>query len=158
MVADPDPAKAALLQPTLRDLERLGVPHALFINKMDQARGEVSELLQALAPVSSVPLVARQIPMLDGEQVSGFIDLALERAFVYRPGEPMVEIPEALREQETEARFHMMELRRDTIRHFGGRYRHTLVRGHDGALKIQLQRVDLFNAQAPFDYVIQIWV
>jgi len=56
------------------------------------------------------------------------------------------------------SRFHMMELRRDTIRHFGGRYHHTLVRGSDGALKIQLQRVDLFNAQAPFDYVIQIWV
>ena len=46
----------------------------------------------------------------------------------------------------------------DSIRHFGGRYRHTLVRGADGALKIQLQRVDLFNVQAPFDYVIQIWV
>jgi 3-phenylpropionate/cinnamic acid dioxygenase small subunit len=56
------------------------------------------------------------------------------------------------------SRFHMMELRRDSIRHFGGRYRHTLRRGADGLLKIQLQRVDLFNAQAPFDYVIQIWV
>lgn len=56
------------------------------------------------------------------------------------------------------SRFHMMELRRDSIRHFGGRYHHTLVRGADGALKIQLQRVDLFNVQAPFDYVIQIWV
>ena len=56
------------------------------------------------------------------------------------------------------SRFHMMELRRDSIRHFGGRYRHTLLRGADGSLKIQLQRVDLFNAQAPFDYVIQIWV
>ncbi|HTP70873.1 MAG TPA: aromatic-ring-hydroxylating dioxygenase subunit beta [Burkholderiaceae bacterium] len=56
------------------------------------------------------------------------------------------------------SRFHMMELRRDSIRHFGGRYRHTLARQPDGALKIRLQRVDLFNAQAPFDYVIQIWV
>jgi 3-phenylpropionate/cinnamic acid dioxygenase small subunit len=56
------------------------------------------------------------------------------------------------------SRFHMMELRRDSIRHFGGRYHHTLKRGADGQLKIQLQRVDLFNAQAPFDYVIQIWV
>jgi len=56
------------------------------------------------------------------------------------------------------SRFHMMELRRDTIRHFGGRYRHTLRRGASGQLKIALQRVDLFNAQAPFDYVIQIWV
>jgi len=56
------------------------------------------------------------------------------------------------------SRFHMMELRRDSIRHFGGRYHHTLKRGADGQLRIQLQRVDLFNAQAPFDYVIQIWV
>ncbi len=56
------------------------------------------------------------------------------------------------------SRFHMMELRRDTIRHFGGSYKHTLVRDAAGALRIQLQRVDLFNAQAPFDYVLQIWV
>ena len=56
------------------------------------------------------------------------------------------------------SRFHMMELRRDTIRHFGGSYRHTLVRDNGGVLRIQLQRVDLFNAQAPFDYVLQVWV
>jgi 3-phenylpropionate/cinnamic acid dioxygenase small subunit len=56
------------------------------------------------------------------------------------------------------SRFHMMELRRDNVRHFGGRYQHLLVRGADGALRIKLQRVDLFNGQAPFDYVLQIWV
>lgn len=56
------------------------------------------------------------------------------------------------------SRFHFMELRRDNVRHFGGRYQHWLVRGADGALRIKLQRVDLFNSQAPFDYVLQIWV
>ncbi len=56
------------------------------------------------------------------------------------------------------SRFHMMELRRDTVRHFGGRYQHKLVRGKDGALRIRLQRVDMFNGQASFDYVLQIWV
>jgi 3-phenylpropionate/cinnamic acid dioxygenase small subunit len=55
------------------------------------------------------------------------------------------------------SRFHMMELRRDTVRHFGGTYRHTLVR-QGGELRIKLQRVDLFNAQAPYDYVLQVWV
>ena len=55
------------------------------------------------------------------------------------------------------SRFHMMELRRDTVRHFGGTYRHTLVR-EAGLLRIKLQRVDLFNSQAPFDYVLQVWV
>jgi len=55
------------------------------------------------------------------------------------------------------SRFHMMELRRDTVRHFAGSYRHTIVRER-GELRIELQRVDLVNAQAPFDYVLQIWV
>src|SRR5438309_5398469 len=79
VVAEPDPAKAGLLQPTLRELERLGVPRALFINKMDLARGSLQELLEALSAVSGTPLVARQIPTFSGEKVSGFIDLALER-------------------------------------------------------------------------------
>ena len=111
VVDEPDPAKAALLQPTLRELERLKVPRALFINKMDQARGSLQSLLEALAPVSAAPLVARQIPTFDGERVTGYIDLALERCFVYRPGEPsqQIEIPEDLRSEEADARFHMLE-------------------------------------------------
>ena len=63
VVAEPDPDKAVLLQPTLRELERLGVPHALFINKMDQARGSLQDLLEALAPVSSAPLVTPSSPI-----------------------------------------------------------------------------------------------
>ena len=55
------------------------------------------------------------------------------------------------------SRFHMMELRRDNVRHFGGTYRHILVKQGDG-FRIKLQRVDLFNGQAPFDYVLQVWV
>ena len=61
-------------------------------------------------------------------------------------------------EIEVRSRFHMMELRRDDVRHFGGSYRHTLERDATGALRVKLQRVDLFNGQAPFDYVLQIWV
>ncbi len=55
------------------------------------------------------------------------------------------------------SRFQMMELRRDATRHFAGTYRHTLLRAGDD-FKIALQRVDLLNGQAPFDYVLQIWV
>jgi elongation factor G len=111
VVAEPDPAKAVLLQPTLRELERIGVPHALFINKMDQAHGSLQELLEALAPVSSARLVARQIPTWIGDKVSGYIDLALERCFVYRPGKPseQVDIPGDLQQEEADARFHMLE-------------------------------------------------
>jgi len=51
----------------------------------------------------------------------------------------------------------MLELRRDNVRHFAGSYRHSLVRvGSDW--KIKLQRVDMTNGQAAYDYVIQAWV
>jgi benzoate/toluate 1,2-dioxygenase subunit beta len=55
------------------------------------------------------------------------------------------------------SRFHMMELRRDDVRHFAGSYRHQLKRTKEG-LRIKLQRVDMANAQAAYDYVLQVWV
>jgi 3-phenylpropionate/cinnamic acid dioxygenase small subunit len=55
------------------------------------------------------------------------------------------------------SRFHMMELRRDDVRHFAGSYRHHLKKTSDG-FRIQLQRVDMTNAQAAYDYVLQVWV
>ncbi len=55
------------------------------------------------------------------------------------------------------SRFHMMEFRRETSRHFAGTYVHHLVRTADG-FRIRLQRVDMVNAQGPFEYVLQVWV
>ncbi len=111
VVCDPQPTRAALLQPIFKELERRKIPHAVFVNKIDQARGGLDEFLAALAPASSAPLVARQIPLIDNERVTGFIDLALERAFVYRPGQPsqQIDLPEDVAALEAEARFHMLE-------------------------------------------------
>ena len=55
------------------------------------------------------------------------------------------------------SRFHMMELRRDDVRHFAGSYSHKLVKTKDG-YRIKLQRVDMTNSQAAYDYVLQVWV
>jgi benzoate/toluate 1,2-dioxygenase subunit beta len=55
------------------------------------------------------------------------------------------------------SRFHMMELRRDDVRHFAGAYRHHLKKTAEG-YRIKLQRVDMTNAQAAYDYVLQVWV
>ena len=55
------------------------------------------------------------------------------------------------------SRFHMMELRRDDVRHFAGSYEHHLKKTRKG-YAIKLQRVDMTNAQAAYDYVLQVWV
>ncbi|HEX6071981.1 MAG TPA: elongation factor G, partial [Sphingomicrobium sp.] len=111
VVVDPDPARAPLVAPALRALDELGVPHLIFVNRIDQAHGRVRDLLSALQPMSVSPLIARQVPIWDGEKVSGFVDLALERAFKYRAaqGSERIEIPAELQDREIEARTQMLE-------------------------------------------------
>ena len=111
VVVDPDPARAPLAAPALRALDELGIPHLIFVNRIDQAHGRVRDLLSALQPMSVSPLIARQVPIWDGEKVSGFVDLALERAFKYRAGQQSerIEIPPELQDREIEARTHMLE-------------------------------------------------
>ena len=111
VVVDPDPARAPLAAPALRALDELGIPHLIFVNRIDQAHGRIRDLLTALQPMSVSPLIARQIPIWDGEKVSGFVDLALEYAFKYRAGQASerVEIPSNLHDREIEARTHMLE-------------------------------------------------
>ena len=76
-----------LAAPALRMLDELGIPHLIFVNRIDQAHGRIRDLLSALQPMSVSPLIARQIPIREGEKVTGFVDLALERAFHYRAGQ-----------------------------------------------------------------------
>src|SRR3546814_10542076 len=61
--------------------------------------------------MSAAALVARQIPIREGERITGFIDLALERAYHYRPGAPSerIDIPSDLAMREAADRFHMLE-------------------------------------------------
>jgi elongation factor G len=111
VVVDPDPARAPLAAPALRALDELGIPHLIFVNRIDQAHGRIRDLLSSLQPMSVSPLIARQIPIRDGERISGFVDLALEYAFKYRPGQESerIDIPADLQDREHEARTQMLE-------------------------------------------------
>jgi elongation factor G len=111
VVIPPEPERAPLAEPLLREIEARGVPHAIFVNKIDKAPGTIEQLLESLEPLSSAALVARQIPITKGDQVAGFIDLALDRAYHYRPGKASEQQPigDEMKDAETTARFHMLE-------------------------------------------------
>lgn len=112
VVIDPVPERAVLAEPILRQLDQLGVPHAIFVNKIEHARaGTVHELIAQLQPMSREPLVLRQIPIREGEQVVGYVDLALERAYRYRPGKESerIEIPGTVAALEQADRTHLLE-------------------------------------------------
>lgn len=111
VVVDPETERAALAEPILRRLDALGVPHAVFVNKIDAARGRIHDLLEVMQPMSGAPLVARQIPIREGEKITGFVDIALERAHRYVPGKESerIAIPPDLAEREASERYHLLE-------------------------------------------------
>ena len=114
VVVDPDPARAPLAAPALRTLDEQGIPHVIFVNRIDQAHGRIRDLLSALQPISVSPLIARQIPIRakesGGERITGFVDLALERAFHYNGKDSeQIDIPSDLQDREHEARNQMLE-------------------------------------------------
>jgi elongation factor G len=135
VVCEADEKKLPQLQLILRELEELAIPRFLFLNKIDRANKRVRETLATLQPASRVPLVLRQIPIWNGDLIAGFVDLALERAFVYREHMPseVVALEGGDLDREKEARFSMLEKLAD----------------HDDALMEQL----LDDIQPPRDAV-----
>lgn len=119
VVCEPDGAKVQMLKPFLKRLADLSIPHFLFINKIDKAPGNLRELLASLQEASDKPLLLRQIPIWEGGIVTGFVDLALERAYVYREHaeSKIVELAGDVKEEEKQARFSMLEKLADYDEH-----------------------------------------
>jgi elongation factor G len=111
VVCEADERKIPALEIVLRELEESDIPRFLFINKIDQASRRVRETLALLQRASRTPLLLRQIPIWKDGIAVGFIDLALERAFIYREHAPseIVELPAGELPREREARFAMLE-------------------------------------------------
>lgn len=111
VVCEADEKKLPQLQLILRELEELRIPRFLFLNKIDRANARIRETLASLQPASRVPLVLRQIPIWHGELIEGFVDLALERAFIYREhkASEVIALEGGDLDREKEARFSMLE-------------------------------------------------
>jgi elongation factor G len=111
VVCEADEKKVPQLQLILRELEDLKIPRFLFLNKIDKADKRIRDTLRFLHPASRVPLLLRQIPIWTGEIITGFTDLALERAYVYREHAPseIIELAGDELNREKDARFTMLE-------------------------------------------------
>jgi elongation factor G len=111
IVCEMDEKKVPQLQLILRELEEQKIPRLLFLNKIDKADAGVHDVLKLLQPASRTKLILRQIPTFSGDLISGFVDLALERAFVYKEHAPSQVVPleGELADREKTARFSMLE-------------------------------------------------
>jgi elongation factor G len=111
VVCEPAPERAANLGPLFRRLEETGTPALVFVNKLDALTGAVRDTLAALQAQTRRKLVLRQVPIREGEKVTGYVDLVSGRAYRYRRGAPSERIdpPEAVRAREAEARGALLE-------------------------------------------------
>ncbi len=111
VVCEPSPAKAAMVAPLLKTLKDQGVPHMVFINKIDTLEDGLADTLAALQAFAASPLVLRQMPIFDGPTVTGYVDLMSERAYRYRKGQAseLMQIPPAMLAEEQAALGRLVE-------------------------------------------------
>src|ERR1700729_4030269 len=111
VVCEMDEKKIPQLQLIMRELEDQKIPRLLFLNKIDKANAAVHDVLNLLQSASRTKLVLRQIPTFSSDIVTGFVDLALERAFVYKEhaASEIAALDGAAADREKAARFSMLE-------------------------------------------------
>ena len=111
VVCEADEKKTHALQLTLKKLDDLGLPRFIFVNKIDKTEMRLHDVLDFMQPASQTPLVLRQVPIWEDNIATGFVDLALERAFVYREhaASEVVSMPKNIEDREKSARFEMLE-------------------------------------------------
>ncbi len=102
---------AVLAAPYLRMIEEAGVPAIIFINKTDVPISRMSEIVSALQTYSRHHIVLREVPIREGEDIVGVVDLVSERAWKFHEGgaSTLMEIPAAVRAREEEARAELLE-------------------------------------------------
>jgi elongation factor G len=111
VVCDTGPERAAALSPLFHFLDARRIPHLLFLNALDESGASIRALFESLQVVSGRPLVLREIPLRDGDQMVGVVDLVSERAWGMR-GEreaALIPLPDSQRPLEEAARRQMLE-------------------------------------------------
>ena len=115
IVIEPVKEKFLSLVPYFYYLNKMNIPHILFINKVDNFNFDIKELLGGIQEYSQCPLVIRQIPIRENGKIIGATDVIHERAYAYEKDKPsqIVKIPDQLSSTRIEMREKVLEILAD---------------------------------------------
>jgi elongation factor G len=83
IVCEPDNTKVVGMAPLFRFLDIHRVPYLIFINKMDRVGASLTSFLGLLKEITSRAIAVRQLPLIEGEEVVGYVDVIHKRAHRY---------------------------------------------------------------------------
>jgi len=111
VVCEPDESKVVAMTPLLRFLDLRGIPYLIFVNKLDRRGGQLTSFLSALKGVTSRSIAVRQLPLIEDEEVTGYVDVVHKRAHRYvNDGQSdAIDVPEAMVEELEKTRTELLE-------------------------------------------------
>jgi elongation factor G len=107
----PDADSAVLAAPFIRKVEEVGIPCLIFINRIDSPQSRISEIVSALQTYSRHHITLREVPIREGNAITGFVDLVSERAWKFEEGKHsvLIEMPDVVKDREASARAELLE-------------------------------------------------
>ena len=111
VVCEADESKVVAMTPLLRFLDLRAIPYLIFVNKLDRRGGQLTSFLSALKEVTSRAVAVRQLPLIEGEEVTGYIDVLHKRAhrYVNDAQSDAIDVPETMAEELEVTRTELLE-------------------------------------------------
>ena len=111
VVCEADESKVVAMTPLLRFLDLRAIPYLIFVNKLDRHGGQLTSFLSVLKGVTSRAVAVRQLPLIEGEEVTGYIDVLHKRAhrYVNDAQSNAIDVPETMAEELEVTRTELLE-------------------------------------------------
>ena len=111
VVCEPVAQRAAMMAPVFRFLNAHDVPHLMFVNKLDRATELIRDFVPSVRAISDHPLVLHQVPIREGETITGYVELISGRGYAYQDSgaSQEVEAPGDVEERKQSARTDLLE-------------------------------------------------
>ena len=111
VVCEADSGRAVGMTPLLRFLDINKIPYLLFVNKMDRISTDFGSFINSLKDLTRRPLAVRQLPLVEGDEVTGYVDVIHRRGHQYvSDSESMkVDVPESMLAELESTRTELLE-------------------------------------------------
>ncbi|MFP6755799.1 MAG: elongation factor G [Alphaproteobacteria bacterium] len=98
VVCEADADRAVAMTPLLRFLDVHKIPFLVFVNKMDRLTTDLNSFVSVLGGLTQRPLALRQLPLVEADEVTGYVDVIHRRGHRYASDEESttIDVPEGM--------------------------------------------------------------